>query len=117
VKHENRVRRSCALELVRKAIAHGPSRVMVDSSGYAVSPKLYFEMEENAVRDGRQLCTRPIAHMWVREDGWSLAAPTGLSGVLGKWCARNYEWVAALWYDGDWKLLWIVGDAGDEESA
>ena len=67
-------------EQIKKVMEHGPRRVMINSSGEAISP-MRAKRDHNIVPDV----------VFIRNDGWSLGAPNHLVGV-----AR------ALWSD-----LWI----------
>jgi hypothetical protein len=60
-----------------------PHRVVVNSTGYATSPRrAAFDYGVCA-----QIC-------FVRRDGWTLAAPVGLAGVA--WDQWQDQWVAVV---------------------
>ena len=84
---------------IHDAIARGPIRVVVDREAYGVSPQ-------------RALGQGIVADViFVRDDGWTLGAPTDLIDVaLATW---PEEWAAVInvqtkqWrhFDAEWKAI------------
>ena len=100
-----------ALDTVRKAIAKGPTRVLINDHGAAVPPRQYFESMKHEYYNN---LGKP-RHWFIRADGWSLASPAGLRGTAGDMYGkrsekyqREFGWIAELVLDGDkWTPAWI----------
>ncbi len=68
-------------EQAQRVLAHGPTRVVINADAEAISP-------------GRAMVTHGIVSdvIFIRNDGWSLGAPTDLISVAER----------------TWRELWIV---------
>lgn len=81
-----------ARDVLKRIRRRGPSRIVVDSEGYAVPP-------QRAAQDH----DTQADIVFVRNNGWSLGAPLKLRmTAYGMWADA---WVGCILPDGNWVLI------------